>query len=132
MTRTRFIFAALLLVSLSACGGNGGGIFGTKQTPQSVVYAARGSYDATVLAPAAHYASLPRCAPNASATLSAPCSDAAVVAQLQKADHAAEIALDAAESQVRNFPTIDATAAIAAAQNAITAATQILTLYSVH
>lgn len=123
----RFLLIALL--ALAACNSSGG--IGS-QSPQSIVYAARGSYDATVLAPAANYAKLPRCAAGSPATLAAPCSDTAVVAQLQKADAAAKIALDAAESQVRNFPTIDATSAIAAAQNAIAAASQILVLYSVH
>ena len=120
------LLPAMLLVLLASCA-----VF-QHQTPQSTVYALRGAYDATVLAPAAHYASLPRCAAGVSATVTAPCSDAAVVAQLQKADSAAKVALDAAESQVRNFPTIDATSAIAAAQAAINAATQILTLYAIH
>lgn len=119
-----------LLPVVALCLLAGCAIF-QKQTPQSTVYAMRGAYDATVLAPAAHYASLSRCAAGVSATLAAPCSDGNVVAQLQKADAAAAIALDAAESQVRNFPTIDATSAIAAAQSAITAATQIIALYGV-
>lgn len=122
MKRCLMVAALLILASCATL---------SNQTPQSTVYALRGLYDSTVLAPAAHYASLPRCASGVSATLAAPCSDANAVVQLQKADAAAAVALDAAESQVRNFPTIDATSAIAAAQAAINAATQILTIYAI-
>lgn len=109
--RFALVLVALLLASCQSAPRN--------------VYAARASYDASVLAPAAHYSQLPTCP-------AAPiCKDPAVVVQLQKADQAALAALDAAEELVRNHPQVDATAAIDAANQAIAAAIKIITTYGV-
>ena len=115
MTRTASLLAVVALCLLGGCGTD----------PQKAVFTARSAYDAAVLAPAANYNELPRC-PAAKV-----CSEQSVVDSLRKADAAAKTTLDAAEDVVRNHPTWDAAAAVAAAQNAVTAAEQILALYGV-
>jgi hypothetical protein len=108
---------AILAAGLSACA----------QTPQGTVFDIRAAYDAAVLVPAANYASLPAC-PQASGQA---CADPSAVAQLRKADTAAKAALDAAEDVVRQNPTLDASAAISAAENAVTAVQTILATYNI-
>lgn len=98
---------------LAGCASTPGGT-----SPQQVVFAAKSGYAATLTAAVA-YKRLPACAP----TVPLPCSDAAIVAQLQKADNVAATSLDAAEAAVRT-PQIGATAvdrAIAAANAALSA-----------
>lgn len=113
--------AAVVLLALfvGACGALTGG------TPAADVFAMRASYNAAVLAPAAAYASLPRCA----AAVPQPCSEQAVVNQLRKADAAAKAALDAAETVVRDTPRVDARTAIRAATEAIAAVAAIAAIY---
>ena len=67
------------------------------QTPAQSVYAVQGSY-AAALQIAVTYKQLPSCAKPAAPVL---CSDAAVVAKLQKADDVAYAALTAAQNTVR-------------------------------
>jgi len=119
MTRTLWPVAACLLL-LAACG----------TAPEKAVFEARSLYDASVLAPAANYNELPRNGTPQCAVAKV-CSDQSVVDSLRKADKAAETTLDAAEDVVRNHPTWDASAAVDAAQNAVTAAQKILDLYGV-
>ena len=69
---------------------------------QRAVFAAKSSY-ATALTAAVAYRRLPAC----TSTQRAPCSDAGVVAQLQRADTVAAMAMDAAEAAVRT-PTVGA------------------------
>ncbi len=110
---------ALLLagiVSVSACAN---------QSPATVLFDLRAGYD-SALAGAVAYKQLPVCP----ATDNSPCHDPAVVAQIIKADTAAEAALDAAEDMVVNHPTTDAADLIAAAQDAVNAAERIITLYA--
>lgn len=95
--------------------------------PATVVFEIRSGYDAAVLVPAAHYNTLTRCATPAVQ----PCSDPKVVDILRKADAAAKATLDAAEDTVRNHPTVDASFAVAAAQNAVDAAVKIIATYGV-
>ncbi|HUC63444.1 MAG TPA: hypothetical protein VMF53_15970 [Alphaproteobacteria bacterium] len=115
--------AAALTLGLSACAA--------PETPQQTVFDMRAAYDAAVLVPMTHYAALPTCATGVSATAAAPCKSASVLASLVKADTSAKAALDAAEDMVRNQPTLDATAAIAAATDAISAAEAIVTTYNI-
>ncbi len=115
-------------IGLAACAG---------APPATTVFDLRAGYDATVLAPMAGYAQLPACPASGAATSTAPeaspvCSDANVLAQLVKADTAAKAALDAAENTVRTAPDMDASTAIAAAENAIAAVQTILTAYNIH
>jgi len=109
--------SVILAASLVACS----------QTPQASVFELRAGYDATVLVPAATYASLPACPQGAGQ----PCADSSVVTQLRQADTAAKAALDAAETVVRRNPTLDASAALSAAENAVTAVRRILTTYNI-
>lgn len=67
----------------------------TPESPSQAVYTTKSSY-AVALTAAVAYKHLPDCS---SAPL--PCSDKAVVTQLQKADNVAAAALDAAETAVR-------------------------------
>jgi hypothetical protein len=120
---------ALLLATLgmSACAS---------KPPTTQVFEIRAGYDAAVLAPMAGYAQLPPCpptgAPAAPSATSAPvCADQEVLDQLRKADTAAKATLDAAETTVRQNPKMDASTAIAAAQNAVAAAQTILATYNI-
>lgn len=82
--------------------------------------AVRTGYD-VALAAAIVYGKLPTC----SATQRAPCHDAALLKQMQKADTVAFAALDAADALLRQ-PALGATArdrAVAAAQSALAAFT---------
>lgn len=114
------LFAATL--ALTACGVLG--LPATTSAPDTV-FALRAGYDAAFLKPAAAYNSLHRC------PLPMPCSDQGVVDQLRLADASAKALLDGAENVARHHPELDAKTAISAAHNAVTAATQILTLYGV-
>lgn len=120
----RTLLAALLMsVVLSACS-----VPVAPKTPAGIVFDIRAGYDASVLGPAAAYNSLPRC-PVADRS---PCSDPEAIAQIRKADAAAAATLDAAEEVVRKHPDLDASAAITAARNAVTAAVKILAVYNIH
>jgi hypothetical protein len=121
---------ALLLtagLALAACAD---------KPPATDVFGIRAGYDAAVLVPMSAYAQLPPCATAPAAPPAAGaapvCADPNVLAQLAKADTAAKAALDAAEDVVRNHPELDSAAAIAAATDAITAATTILATYNIH
>ena len=122
------VTAVLLALGLASLAG----ACATKAAATDV-FELRAGYDATVLAPMAGYARLPPCLSHVAPAQGAPvCSDPAVVDQLRKADSAAKAALDAAEETVRQHPTMDATAAIAAAENAVAAVKVILTTYNIH
>lgn len=109
--------ALLLTLVVVACASN---------SPEATVFQIRASYDASVLAPAANYTKLPLCPqPNNV------CKDPSVVTALQKADSAARATLDSAEEVVRNHKTLDASAAIDAAQQAVAAAIKIVTTYAI-
>lgn len=110
------VIVGIAALTLASCAGS----------PQKDIFTIRSGYDAAFLAPAVHYAALPRCP-----TADNICSDAKVIVTLQKADAAAKATLDAAEDTIRNHPTLDATAAIAAATNAISAAEKIIIVYSI-
>ena len=114
--------AAMLALTILAAG-----LSGCSQSPQASVFDLRATYDATVLVPAATYAALPSC-PQATAQ---PCADPSVVTQLRQADTAAKAALDAAETVVRQNSTLDASAALSAAENAVAAVQTILTTYRI-
>lgn len=106
------------VVALAGCAST------ASSTPAQTVFAAKSAY-ATALTAAVAYESLPRCAP----APRQPCSDAAVVAQLRKADNVAAAALDAAQAAVRT-PVIgtDATSkAVQAASSALAALTSLVT-----
>lgn len=92
-------------------------------TAQRRVYTAKASY-ATLLQAAVVYKELRRC----SATVTQPCSDPAIVAQIQKADNVAVVAMDAAEAAVRT-PQVGNTAlerALATADSALAALSALL------
>lgn len=101
------IVAALLL---SACA--------TPQSPQQAVFQAKSSYEVALTAAVA-YRRLPACA----VPVRQPCSDKAVVAQVQRADKVAFDALGAAESAVRTpgFGDSVISSAVTAAQAALNA-----------
>jgi len=115
--------AAVLALTIAVAG-----LSACSQSPQASVFDLRAGYDATVLVPAATYAALPAC-PQAAGQ---PCADPSVVTQLRQADTAAKAALDAAETVVRQNSTLDAGAALSAAENAVTAVQTILTTYNIH
>ncbi len=108
----RYMLTALLL--LAGCAA-------APQSPQQAVFEAKSSY-AVALTAAVAYKRLPDCARAAQ-----PCSDKAVVAQLQKADTVASVALDSAENAVRSpgFGQSVVSSAVAAAQAALQAFTSI-------
>lgn len=127
MIKSRFATLALV-AALAGCAGvstapTGGTTTTTtaavnSATAQRAVFAAKSSY-AALLQAAVAYKELRPCA----AGVLQPCSDPAIVAQIQKADNVASIALDAAEAAVRT-PQVGATAqdrAIATANSALAA-----------
>lgn len=90
----------------------------TNAAAERAVFTAKSGYS-VVLATAVAYKNLRPCAVPAAQ----PCSDPAVVAQLQRADNVASMALDAAEAAVRT-PSVGSTArdrAIATANSALAA-----------
>lgn len=97
---------------------------------QTSVFELRSSY-AIYLDAAAAYAQLPFCAKGTAPTVAAPCSDPHAVIALKKADDAAKIALDSAETVVRDNPVVDASSAIAAAQKAFDAVKAIEIAYNI-
>lgn len=112
------LLAVVLALGLAACAGT---------DPARVVYELRADYDAAFLAPAAHYRSLPLCP-----TAAPVCADPKAIAVLQKVDASAQVALDNAEDVVRNHPGLNADAAIAAAQDAVSAAEKTLAIWGIH
>ena len=91
---------------------------------QRTVFTAKSAY-AGLLQVAVTYKELKPCGPG----ISQPCSDPAIVAQIQRADNVAAVALDAAEAAVRT-PQVGATAqdrAIATANAALAALSALLT-----
>jgi len=95
---------------------------------QRAVYELRAGYDAAFLAPAANYRRLGLCAAGQTATLTNPCADRAVVRKLQIADQQAHAALDRLQAFAQAHPTLDDSAYIAAARDAIAQATSLLAL----
>ena len=88
----RKLFAVIALVALVGCVSNTVG-----KTAAQAVYAAHGAY-AAALSVAVQYRRLPACgAPLATAL----CSDAGIVAQVQRADDVAFAALSEAQSLAR-------------------------------
>lgn len=90
-------------------------------------YKAEAGYTAALQAAAA-YVGLPRCeAANAPKV----CSKQAVVDQIRPAANSAQATVLAAEDTIRNHPDIDASFAVAAAQNAAQALGVVLGQYSI-
>lgn len=110
----RLLSIALLAASLSACSSLG---FSAPKTPAQAVYAAKGTFLATVLV-ANQYKALPPCGGT-----DVLCSSPAVVTKLQLAANAGKATLDAAEATVTDpaFSGSTADAAVVAAENAVSA-----------
>lgn len=110
-----------MLMALALYAGLGG--CAAPESPQQSVFQAKSGY-AVALTAAVAYKRLPDCtkAPQ-------PCSDKAVVTQLQKADTVASTALDAAETAVRTPGFGDAVVAssVTAARSALDAFVSITT-----
>lgn len=130
MVRINFLAAISLSVALAGCSSllaptpasptdvTGPVTPDVNATAQRNVFAAKGTYS-VLLKSAVAYKQLPACSP----TRSLPCSDAGIVAQIQKADNVAAVALDAAESAVRT-PQVGSTAlerAVSTANSALAA-----------
>lgn len=135
--RKFFAVALVLALPLGGCTTVGAVLSGSVANPISptTVYELRAGYDAAFLVPATAYRRLydsDPCAAGEHASASHICGEAAIVQRLQSADLAAEGALDAAESFVRQHPTLDASAVIAVAQAAISAAENIAASNNVH
>jgi hypothetical protein len=112
------IFAAgLCTAALIGCANT--------DSAEKTVFQIRAAYDAGPLVLATNYESLPRCVDGGTPV----CSKASVVAELRKADNAVLVALDNAESFVRNHPDMDASDAITAANLAIATFANIVSIY---
>ncbi len=99
----------VLVLSLAACA--------TPESPEQAVFQAKAGY-AVALAAAVAYVELPRCN-----VAKPPCSDAALVTQLRKADDVTNGALSAAEQAVRTpgFGESIVVSAVATARSALAA-----------
>ena len=108
----RFLLAAVMAASLAGCAAI------APESPQQAVFQVKSGY-ATALTAAVAYKKLPGC----KVPVQQPCSDAKVVAQMQKADNVAAGALDAAEAAVRTpgFGKNAVTSALGAARAALAA-----------
>src|SRR5262245_18298692 len=103
MFRKSNLAALALVAALAGCAStapvtDGGGTTvttTTNATAQRAVFTAKSTY-AGLLQAAVTYKELRPC----SATVSQPCSDPAIVAQILKADNVVSVALDAAEAAV--------------------------------
>lgn len=115
----RLLLALSATAFLAACANT--------DSAEKTVFQIRAAYDAGPLVLATNYESLPRCGEGVSKL----CSDPKVVAELRTADNAALVALDNAESFVRNHPDVDATDAIEAANLAVATFAQILSVYGI-
>lgn len=96
----------------------------TNAQAERIVFTAKSTYQ-TVLTAAVAYKNLRPC----SATVTAPCSDPAIVAQMQKADTVAGAAIDAAEAAVR-VPSLGTSARDKAIQTANSALAALSVLVS--
>jgi hypothetical protein len=107
----------ILALALPACAG--------VQSPQETVFATRSAQNVALRA-AVEYKHLSPCATPAKQ----PCSDPAIVAQLQKADTVSDQALGAAETAVRTpgFGTEIISSAVTAAKAALAAFQAIITV----
>jgi hypothetical protein len=92
------------------------------------IYELRAGYDAAFLIPATNYSRLPLCLTGHKFTTAAPCAQRSVILRLQKVDQAAQGALDRLQRYTLANPTLDASAYISAAQNAIIEAENLLAL----
>lgn len=72
------------------------------------------------------YKALPLCKTGTTPSITNICAKRSVIVRLQAADRKAVSAIDAANTFIKNYPTIDATDVIAAAQAAVTALKGIL------
>jgi hypothetical protein len=115
---TRYILAGLVLL-LAACSSS--------SDTQSSFYKAEAGYTA-ILQAAASYTDLPRCEAPAAPKV---CSKQAVVDQIRPAANSAQATVLAAEDTIRKHPEVDASFAVAAAQNAAQALSAILAQYSI-
>lgn len=117
----KLFLAACLTFLLAACAVS-------PQTPAQSVFLIKNDYQAA-LTVAVAYKNLPPCGQPASPVI---CSDAKVVAQLQKADDVAYPALQAAETTARTPGAgANAATAIVAAQQAVAALTAITSTLTV-
>ena len=113
-----------ITVAIAGCGTAPQASAIDSASAQRAVYVAKSGYAAT-LTVAVAYKKLPQC----SVTVRLPCSDATIVAQLQRADKVTAMSLDAAEAAVRT-PALSAAAitdAVNAANAALAAFTSITT-----
>jgi hypothetical protein len=139
----RYFLHLILVFELVACGSTaalappvavGGTVTAvpagtTNAQAEQIVFTAKSTYRG-VLTLAVAYKNLRPCG----AGVAQPCSDPAIVAQLQKADTVAAGALDAAEAIVR-VPTVGTTArdmAIQTANSALAALSALVTSIGVH
>ena len=126
MTRSliKALSGAFLALALFACA-TAPSI--TNPISQSAVYNLENGYGvAQSLAVA--YTRLRRC----TVTMTLPCSTHTTIVALATADHKARAALSAAETFVRNNPTLSAASVISAAQAALSAFTQIESSAGIH
>ncbi len=90
------LFAVALIAVLSACASGTNDFGAVNQTPAQTVFLIKQDY-AAVLTIAVAYKRLPLCG----ASVTPLCSQKSIVTQLQKADDAAIVILDGAETVVR-------------------------------
>lgn len=118
---------SLLLVSAMAVALAGCASTGATSSPATTVYQVESGYK-TALVAAVAYKKLPVC----KEPRQLPCSDPAVVAQLQRADNVANAAIAAAESATRTpgFGKDAIASALGAANAALTALTAIVAQFA--
>jgi hypothetical protein len=124
MRAFRVATLAVLLAGVAGCAGNAPALSPPPKSGTSQVAAAAlaQEYLDKFLTPATAYALSPRCPQPAGAA----CSDPAIIVKLQAAQKSARRALDAAQHFADAAPTADASGALSAARQALTAAEAII------
>lgn len=118
----KLLVPMIAMIILSGCAG----LFAPIQNPvnRNQLYGIEASYG-LYLSLAVAYRSLPPCAKNQPFSFYNVCAKRPVIVKLQEADHKAQIAIDQANTFVKEYPTLNAAQVIQAAANAVMAFNQV-------
>lgn len=119
-TKLRMLFVLASFALVTGCAGLPGGGFNA-ESPAQAIFAVKSGY-VTALKAAVTYKELAPC----SVSTKVVCSDAKVVAQIQKADILAFTAINTAQAAVDTIGGSSATTAVGAAKAALTALMTVL------
>lgn len=137
MVRAKLYLAIALTMALAGCSTASGiatvggalATGGVPNVPPKAVAELRLTYDTSFLVPAVAYKRLPRCLSGTHWTFSLPCKESTYVRRIQKADRAAEIALESLERVSLSGDTLTFGVAYTAASSAVSDAVALIALF---